>query len=73
MRTYVIAVAVIFAVFAGWVGVQHVARAFALRHPEFGPPREEGEGCGKSCGCSVADRLECEDRRRREDEQHAVL
>ncbi|MEW5902931.1 MAG: chemotaxis protein [Pseudomonadota bacterium] len=33
-----------------WVAVQHAARRFAARHPEFGPAREEGEeGCG-GCG-----------------------
>ncbi len=33
-----------------WIGVQHAARSFAARHPEFGPAREEGEeGCG-GCG-----------------------
>jgi hypothetical protein len=33
-----------------WVAVQHAARTFAARHPEFGPAREEGEeSCG---GCS---------------------
>jgi hypothetical protein len=34
-----------------WVLVQHLARAFALRHPEFGPYREKG-GCGGNCSCS---------------------
>jgi len=36
-----------------WVAVQHAARQFAARHPEFGPAREEGEescgGCGHVC------------------------
>ena len=30
----------------GWIVVQHLARGFAERHPEFGPAREEGGGCG---------------------------
>jgi hypothetical protein len=29
--------------------VQHLARRFAAQHPEFGPAREEGEGCGFPC------------------------
>ncbi len=36
----------------GWVGIQQLARLYAARHPELGPAREEGGGCGKSCGCS---------------------
>ena len=36
----------------GWVWVQQRARDYAARHPEFGPAREEGSGCGSSCGCS---------------------
>lgn len=48
---YVIAMTVIPALFLGWLVVQHVTRAFAKAHPEFGPPREEGAGCGKSCMC----------------------
>lgn len=54
--TYIIAMAVILAVLSGWVLVQHGARLFAARHPEFGPAREEGGGCGISCGCSLAGR-----------------
>lgn len=30
---------------AGWILVQHLARVFASRHPEFGPAREEGGSC----------------------------
>ena len=52
---------VIFGMLSGWVVVQFLARAFAIRHPEFGPPREEGAGCGmcgKTCkfskkGCAM--------------------
>jgi hypothetical protein len=31
----------------GWLIVQSIARRFAQSHPEIGPPREEGAGCGK--------------------------
>ena len=37
----------------GWLGVQQAARNFAHRHPEFGPAKEEGGGCGSSCACSA--------------------
>jgi hypothetical protein len=46
-----IAISSILLLMFGWLGVQHLTRLYALRHPEFGPPREEGGGCGKSCGC----------------------
>lgn len=50
---YLIAIFIIFALLAGWIGVQHLARIFAARHPEFGPAREEGGGCGGLfCLCS---------------------
>jgi hypothetical protein len=33
----------------GWIRVQQAARDYAARHPEFGPAKEEGSGCG-GCG-----------------------
>lgn len=52
----VIAILIILGVFAGWIFVQHLARTFAARHPEFGPAREEGEGCGALlCLCKNKD------------------
>lgn len=47
-----ITVSLIMLLMLGWVSVQRLARLFAARHPQFGPAREEGGGCGKSCGCS---------------------
>jgi hypothetical protein len=44
--------AIILLMLLGWIGVQHLARLFAVRHPEFGPAREEGGGCGNLCKCS---------------------
>ncbi len=35
----------------GWLWVTKITTNYALRHPEFGPPREEGGGCGGSCSC----------------------
>ena len=49
---YLIAVLAIAVLLIGWIVVQRISHRFALAHPEFGPPREEGAGCGKSCGCS---------------------
>ena len=48
----IIAVLIILGMLSGWIAVQHLARWFAARHPEFGPAREEGEGCqGLLCLC----------------------
>ena len=60
LRQYLLPILIIFAVFAAWVLVQHVARVFAARHPELGPAREEGGACGTSCGC--ANRSQCRQR-----------
>lgn len=60
MGTHVIVAAVlILALFSGWVLVQHFARSFARRHPEFGQGREEGGGCGSFCLCSRQERASC--------------
>ena len=52
MLDFLIAPLLIFVVLAGWILVQQAARLFARRHPEFGPAREEGAGCGSGCMCS---------------------
>ena len=51
MLDMLIAVGVILLVLLGWIVVQQGAREFARRHPEFGPAREDGEGCGAGCNC----------------------
>ena len=51
MLDYLIAMTVFPMLLIGWVIVQHVARMYAKAHPEFGPPREEGTGCGSHCRC----------------------
>ncbi|MCG5525659.1 hypothetical protein LRB11_12055 [Ectothiorhodospira haloalkaliphila] len=58
MIQYLVAFLIIFTLFTGWVLVQHAARRFALRHPEFGPPKEEGAGCASGC-CSCAAAASC--------------
>ncbi|ANB02099.1 hypothetical protein [Ectothiorhodospira sp. BSL-9] len=55
MLQYLTAFLIIFALFTAWVLVQHAARRFAQRHPEFGPAKEEGGGCASGCGgCASA-------------------
>ncbi|MEZ5452747.1 MAG: chemotaxis protein [Thiothrix sp.] len=51
MRDYLIAMLAMPVLLLAWLLVQRFVREFSLRHPEFGPPREEGGGCGSSCGC----------------------
>jgi hypothetical protein len=64
--TYIATVGIILAVTLGWVLVQHAARVYAARHPEFGPAKEEGAGCGKTCGCSLVQRAACHFRKNEE-------
>jgi len=51
MWTYLIAIFLIMALLTGWIGVQHLYRKFSEQHPEWGPPPEEGGGCGFFCFC----------------------
>ncbi len=51
MVDLIIAISLVMAVLGGWIFVQKLARDYAARHPEFGPAKEEGSGCGKSCLC----------------------
>lgn len=46
-----IAIIAVFCLLLGWLVVQSLNRLFAKNHPELGPAREEGQGCGTSCGC----------------------
>jgi len=48
-----VAAGLILLLLLGWIAVQQAARRFAARHPEFGPAKEEGGGCGSSCSCSA--------------------
>lgn len=52
MVDFIIASIAILVLLSGWLFVQQLARRYAARHPEFGPAREEGSGCGKSCMCA---------------------
>ena len=56
MGNYLIAMGAIALLLMGWVTVQHLTRLYARRHPEFGPAREEGAGCGSSCLCASGGR-----------------
>ena len=55
---YIITILIILGLMVGWIAVQHLARLFAARHPEFGPAREEGGGCG-GLFCLCKDKMAC--------------
>ena len=59
MAQFISSVGIVLLVLLGWVAVQHVARLYARQHPEFGPYREEGSGCGASCRCDAAEQQNC--------------
>ena len=48
---YLIAMLAVPSLLVGWLIIQQLGRRFAREHPQLGPYREEGGGCGKSCGC----------------------
>ena len=52
MTTYLIAIALIFAVMLAGIGVERLYRAFAARHPQLGPFRKSDGGCGSCSGGS---------------------
>jgi len=55
MVDFLIASITIMLVLLAWVAVQHLARQFAERHPEFGPYIEK-RGCGGNCSCAEEDK-----------------
>ncbi len=49
MQTYLVTIAILLALLLGGIAVERVYRRFANRHPELGPFRKEGGGCGGCC------------------------
>ena len=57
MADFIIAIVGVLLLLSGWLFVQQLARWYAARHPEFGPAREEGGGCGHClCGSNGCDK-----------------
>lgn len=58
MGTYLVAVALIFAVMLGGIAVERVYRRFARNNPQLGPFRKEGKqdctSCTAGSGCGSA-------------------
>lgn len=52
MTTYLVTVALIFAIMLAGIGVERLYRAFAARHPQLGPFRKSDGGCGCCSGGS---------------------
>jgi hypothetical protein len=50
MLRYVISIAVILLALLIYVLTQRAYRLFAKQHPELGPFRDEGKGCGSCTG-----------------------
>jgi hypothetical protein len=48
MSLYLITIGIIFALLLAGIGIERLYRAFAARHPQLGPFRKNGGGCG-SC------------------------
>ena len=56
---YFIAMFFMLAVLFIWLMVQKLSRNFAAEHPEFGPVREEGGGCGGGGKCNCGSIKNC--------------
>ena len=58
LQNWLLTVGALFALILGWVGVQALARRTAAQHPEAGPYREAGGGCGGGCCGTPAEQEE---------------
>jgi len=56
---YFIAMFFLLAILFIWLTVQKLSRRFASEHPEFGPAREEGGGCGGGGKCNCGSIKNC--------------
>jgi len=53
MFNLIITIIIIFSLLLAWILIQQAARNFAAKNPQLGPVKEEGLGCGKTCGCKI--------------------
>jgi hypothetical protein len=56
MTTYLLAIALIFALMLAGIGVDRLYRAFAARNPQLGPFRKNDGSCGCCAGGSCDDK-----------------
>lgn len=60
MTTYLVTIALIFAIMVAGVGVERLYRAFAVKNPQLGPFRKTERGCGSCSGGSGCSSDACE-------------
>jgi hypothetical protein len=62
VTTYLITIGLILAITLAGIMVERFYQRFAARHPELGPFRKSGEGCGSCSGghCSSGGGGHCE-------------
>ncbi len=53
MINFFCAMTIIFVLMCAWIWAQQIAKNYADKHPELGTFKQEGLGCGKSCGCKL--------------------
>lgn len=58
---YAISIVLLILMMLLWITVQAAAKRFAERHPEFGPAREMGHGCGACIEGACAGRCSDDD------------
>jgi hypothetical protein len=62
MSIYLLTIGLILLIMLAGMLVDRVYKGFARRHPELGPFRREGGGCGGHCGSSACGGGGCETR-----------
>ena len=62
MVTYLVTIGLILAIMLIGIFVQRAYERFAHRHPELGPFREPGKGCGSCSGGSGCSTGSCDSR-----------
>jgi hypothetical protein len=60
MTTYLLTIGLLLLLLLAWIVVQQVYRLFARRHPELGPFRKDGGGCGGCCSGGACGDGACE-------------
>lgn len=62
MSRYLVTIGLILGIMLLGIVVDRLYRRFARRHPELGPFRKEGGGCGGHCGSGACGGGACEAR-----------
>lgn len=62
LSRYLITIALILLIMLAGIVVDRFYKGFARRHPELGPFRKEGGGCGGHCGSGACGGGSCDSR-----------